>query len=241
MVLTMTTNQIQPIQRKDVTTGIVDNILQMIGDGYWSPGERLPSQREMASQMDVSMASLREALYSLQAMGVLEMKHGSGTYVSNNTVNPGEKLIELSLMLGGLDIKMFFEARRVIETGLSRLAAEHGTEEQIARLFGILYEQKAAFADGDQDQLHELDLAFHKLIADMANNNFLFQINETLFVNLDKLFQVLPLSEHGWTLHYAVAEAIRNRDSDNAYLATRALIEASLANYLPYIEKYEQK
>ena len=162
-------------------------------------------QRDLAGQMDVSMASLREALYSLQAMGVLEMRHGSGTYVSNGTVNPGEKLIELSLLLGGLDIKMFFEARRVIETGLARLAAEHGSDEQIDRLFEILEEQKNAFAAGDQDQLHHLDLAFHQHIADMANNNFLFQINETLFANLDKLFQVLPLSEAGWLLHYAVA------------------------------------
>ncbi len=236
----MTANQIQPIHRKDVTTGIVDNILQLIGDGYWTPGERLPSQRAMASQMDVSMASLREALYSLQAMGVLEMKHGSGTYVSNHMVNPGEKLIELSLLLGGMDIRMFFEARRVIETGLSRLAAEHGTDEQINHLFEILERQKRSFENSDQDQLHELDLAFHKHIADMANNNFLFQINETLFANLDKLFQVLPLSEQGWLLHHAVAEAIRDRDADNAYLTTKALIEFSLGNYLPYIEEFEQ-
>lgn len=236
----MITDQIEPIQRKDVTTRIVDKILEMIGAGYWSPGDKLPSQRDLAGQMDVSMASLREALYSLQAMGVLEMRHGSGTYVSNNTVNPGEKLIELSLLLGGLDIKMFFEARRVIETGLARLAAEHGSDEQIEKLFKILEEQRNAFAAEDQNQLHHLDLAFHKHIADMANNNFLFQINETLFANLDKLFQVLPLSETGWRLHYAVAEAIRNRDSDRAYQTTRTLIEASLANYLPYIETYQQ-
>ena len=237
----MTNNPIQPIHRKDVTSGIVDSVLQMIGDGVWAPGERLPSQRKLASQMDVSMASLREALYSLQAMGVLEMRHGSGTYVSNNTVNPGEKLIQLSVLLGGMDIKMFFEARRVIETGLARLAAEHATDEQIEQLFHILNEQKTAFSDGDQEKLHGLDLAFHQQIADMANNNFLFQINEMLFANLDKLFRVLPLSETGWALHYAVAEAIRQRSSNRAYQTMRALIEASLANYLPYIEKSERE
>lgn len=224
-----------------MTSGIVENILKMISDGYWAPGDQLPSQRKLASQMDVSMASLREALYSLQAMGVLELRHGSGTYVSNNTINPGEKLIQLSVLLGGMDIKMFFEARRVIETGLARLAAEHGTEEQIDGLFNILNQQKAAFSDGDQDELQRLDLAFHQQIADMANNNFLFQINEMLFANLDKLFQVLPLSEGGWLLHHAVAEAIRDRSSDEAYLTMRALIEASLANYLPYIERFEQE
>lgn len=237
----MTSNLIQPIHRKDVTSGIVDAVLGMIGDGVWAPGERLPSQRELASQMGVSLASLREALYSLQAMGVLELRHGSGTYVSNNTVNPGEKLIQLSVLLGGMDIKMFFEARRVIETGLARLAAEHATDEQIEQLFQILKKQKAAFSGGDQEKLHGLDLAFHQLIAEMATNSFLSQINEMLFINLDKLFQVLPLSENGWALHYAVAEAIRQRNSNRAYQTMRALIEASLANYLPYIEKFERE
>jgi DNA-binding GntR family transcriptional regulator len=140
-----------------------------------------------------------------------------------------------------MDIKMFFEARRVIETGLARLAAEHGTDEEIDQLFQILSEQKAAFVGGDQERLHGLDLAFHQQIADMASNNFLFQINEMLFANLDKLFRVLPLSENGWVLHYAVAEAIRDRSSNRAYRTMRTLIEASLANYLPYIEKFERE
>lgn len=230
------TDKILPIHRQDVTSGIVDNILKMIAEGYWEPGEQLPSQRKLAYLMNVSMASLREALYSLQAMGVLEMRHGAGTFVSNHTMDPGVKLIELSLILGGLDIKMFFEAREVIEPGLACLAAKHATEIQIASLLKILDDQNAAFDLGDDDQLHNLDLAFHQHIADMANNKFLFHINDVLFKNLDNLFRVLPLTKGGWVLHRLVAEAIRDRRSDDAYSAMQQLIQKSFKNYLPYLE-----
>jgi len=229
-------NQIHPVHRQDVTTGIVDNILKMIADGYWEPGEQLPSQRKLSSLMNVSMASLREALYSLQAMGVLEMRHGVGTFVSSHTMDPGEKLIELSLILGGMDIRMFFEAREVIEPGLACLAAEHATDMQLVELFRILDEQSAAFDIGDDERLHDLDLAFHQQIADMANNKFLFQINDVLFKNLDKLFRVLPLTKGGWLLHRKVAEAIRIRNCEDAYSEMRALIHKSFTNYLPYLE-----
>lgn len=229
-------SMIHPIHRQDVTSGIVDNILKMIADGYWEPGEQLPSQRKLASLMSVSMASLREALYSLQAMGVLEMRHGAGTFVSSHTMDPGEKLLELSLILGGLDVKMFFEAREVIEPGLACLAANHATDAQITELFQILEEQSASFESQDEGRLHDLDLEFHQQIADMANNKFLFQINDILFKNLDKLFRVLPLSKAGWQLHRKVAEAIRERNCEVAYSGMQALIHRSFTNYLPYLE-----
>lgn len=234
--MSVDTSKILPIHRKDLTSGIMDNILKMIADGYWEPGEQIPSQRKLAGLMNVSMASLREALYSLQAMGIIEMRHGAGTYISNHTIHPGEKLIELSLHLGGLDIEMFFEARSVIEPGLASLAAEHATEEQIAKIFQILDDQNKAFELDDEEYLHDLDLEFHQQIADMANNQFLFQLNEVLFINLDKLFRVLPLSRTGWVLHKNVAEAIRDRSQIDAYNAMKGLIYRYYTNYLPYIE-----
>jgi GntR family transcriptional repressor for pyruvate dehydrogenase complex len=231
---------ITPIHRKDLTSEIIDSVFKMISDGNWEPGEKLPSQRKLASQMDVSMASLREALYSLQAMGVLEMRHGAGTYITDNLINPNEKIVELSLLLGRLDIRKFFEAREVIETGLASLAAEHATNDQIDNLYQILNEQKTAFEFENEEHLHNLDLAFHQQLAEMANNKILSQMNENLMKNLDKLFRALPLSRKGWILHMNVAKAIKDRLSSNAYLAMKELIQFSYTKYLPYIENYEE-
>ena len=232
-------SKITPIHRKDVTSGVIDSVLQMISDGNLDLGDKLPPQRTLAKMMNVSMASLREALYSLQAIGVLEMRHGTGTFISSNTINPGEKIVELSMLLGHLDIKKFFEAREVIEIGLAALAAEQSTDDQIDKLFHILDEQKVAFELKNEEHLHNLDLAFHQQLADMANNKILSQINDILMKNLDKLFRILPLSRSGWTLHRKVAEAIRDGSSSDASLAMKELIQFSYAKYLPYIEKYD--
>ena len=132
---------------------------------------------------------------------------------------------------------MFLEARGIIETGLAFLAAEHGTDEQIERLFKILNDQLEVFDSHDNGYFHDLDLAFHQLIAEMANNQLLAQINDTLFKNLEKLFRVLPLTREGWRLHQEVAEAIRDRAPLRASEAMTTLIGASTANYLPQVKK----
>jgi len=228
---------IQPVHRRQITTATIDRILSMISDGYWEPGECLPPQRDLAKSLGVGMSTLREALQSLQTMGVLEMRHGSGTFVSSQPfIDPYEKFIDVSVSLGGLDLEMLFEARGIIESGLAFHAVEHATDAQIEKLFEILDQEMECIKIKDQESCHDLDLAFHRLIASMVNNKFLAQIDSTLFKALDQLFRVLPLTKEGWKLHFAVAEAIRDRDAFRASEAMRTLIEASAARYFPYMK-----
>ncbi len=227
---------IMPVHRRDITTATIDRILSMISEGYWAPGECLPPQRELAKSLQVGMSTLREALQSLQTMGVLEMRHGSGTFVSSRSSAPYEKILDLSMSLGNSDLKMFFEARGILETGFAYQAAKNRTQEQVEQLFKILEDQLSVFESKDNDFYHDLDLEFHGIIAEMANNKFLAEINETLFKVLDKLFRILPLTREGWKLHLAVAEAIRDQLPFDASEAMRTLIEASSARYLPYIK-----
>jgi len=232
---------IMPVHRRDITTATIDRILSMISEGYWTPGEQLPPQRELARALEVGMSTLREALQSLQTMGVLEMRHGSGTYVSASPFDPYEKILDLSLSLGNSDLQMFFEARGILETGFAYQAARNHSEQQVERLFKVLNDELTVFESKDNDFYHDLDLEFHAIIAEMANNKFLAQINETLFRVLDKLFRILPLTREGWKLHQAVAEAIRDQLPFDASEAMRTLIEASSARYLPYIKTAMQE
>ncbi len=228
---------IKPVHRRQISTATIDRILSMISEGYWSAGECLPPQRELAKDLGVGMSTLREALQSLQTMGVLEMRHGSGTFVSEQPfVEPYEKFIDVSVSLGGLDLEMLFEARGIIESGLAFHACKHATQDQIEELFAILKRELQCIEEKDQECCHDLDLAFHRLIATMVNNDFLAQIETTLYKALDQLFRVLPLTKEGWKLHYAVAEAIRDRDAFRASEAMRTLIEASAARYFPYMQ-----
>jgi len=187
------------------------------------------------------MSTLREALQSLQTMGVLEMRHGSGTYVSKQPFTAYGKIIDMSVGLASLDLEMFFEARGIVESGLAYLAAEHATDEQINELFAILDGQLEYIDQEHNDIYHDLDLNFHRLISEMASNQFLLQINETLYKVLEKLFRILSLTKEGWRLHFAVAEAIRDRSPFEASEAMRTLIEASSARYLPYMKMAAEK
>lgn len=232
----MVKGPIIPVHRRQITSATIDRILSMISNEYWSPGECLPPQRKLAKSLGVGMSTLREALQSLQVMGVVEMRHGSGTYVTNHPLNAYGKMLDASLGLTNMNLEVFFEARGIVECGLAYLAAEHATDEQVDELFEIL-EWETEYIDKERsDYLHDLDLNFHRLIAEMANNGFLAQINDSLFKVLDKLFRIFPLTKEGWQLHMAVAESIRDRSPLGASEAMRTLIEASSARYLPYMK-----
>ena len=228
--------QIQPVHRRQITKATIDRLLSMIRDGYWLPGEQLPAQRELAEALGVGMSTLREALQSLQTMGILEMRHGEGTFVTNQPNDMYDRLVEISLAMGETDLQMLFEAREILETGFAFYAATRATDEQIDTLFEILRKEKNAIESGILVDGHDLDLAFHQLIAEIASNKFLAQIDDTLFNALAELIRALPQTLEGWHWHYEVALGIRNRDPFQASEAMRTLIEASAAHYLPYMK-----
>ncbi|MDX9864947.1 MAG: FadR/GntR family transcriptional regulator [Anaerolineaceae bacterium] len=228
--------QIQPVHRRQITKATIDRLLSMIRDGYWLPGERLPAQRELAEALGVGMSTLREALQSLQTMGILEMRHGEGTFVTNHPNDMYDRLVEMSLAMGETDLQMLFEAREILETGFAFYAAIRATDEQIDNLFDILEKERVAIESGMKKVGHNLDLAFHRLIAEIVSNKFLAQIDDTLFNALEELFHVLPQTLEGWHWHYEVAVGIRNRDPFQASEAMRTLIEASAAHYLPHMK-----
>ncbi len=232
----MTTKEILPIHRRQISQAIIDRLLSMIGDGYWAPGDKLPPQRELAKKFDVGMSTLREGLQSLQTMGILELRHGDGTYLANT---PSQEIyshmMNVSLAMGKMDLLSLFEARGIIETGFSYLAAERATDEQIKDLFSILEQEKIAIEKVQRERTHELDLSFHKKIAEISNNEFLGQIVGSLFTALDEVLRILPQTNEGWRWHQNVAIAIGNHDPMKASEAMRTLVNASGARLFPYL------
>jgi DNA-binding FadR family transcriptional regulator len=230
----MTTQKVQPIYRRQVSQAIIDRLLSMISDGFWSPGDKLPSQRELAQMLEVGMSTLREAIQSLHTMGILDVRHGDGTYVSDRTNDMYENPVNLSLAMGDLDLQMLFEARGILEPGFAYYAANRASDSQIEQLLDILEQEREKIEMRENENVYALDLAFHHLIAEMAANKFLQQIDGTLFKALYELLQKLPLTMEGWKMHNKVALAIRSRSPFQASEAMRTLIEASAARYLPF-------
>ena len=228
----MESRTIEPIKNIQLPEATISHLTKMISEGYWKPGEKLPSQRDLAVQLGIGVSSLREALQSLQAMGILEMRHGEGTYVTPEPYHAIQRLLSLSMSLVDLDIKSLFDARLVLESGLAYFAAVRASDEQIDELFANLELQKKALLQGRMTDIDDLDISFHVLVAEMANSEFLKQVDVPLYHALEHLLRNIHHTEDGLNRHIKVAEAIRDRDPEKSYAVMRVLIEKAAAVYV---------
>jgi GntR family transcriptional repressor for pyruvate dehydrogenase complex len=219
----------EPIRTPSIPEAIVQRIIQMIGNGAWNPGDRLPSQRQLAHELNVGMSSLREALQTLQGMGVLELRHGQGTFVCHNPSQIVERCLNLALLLDRDMVEDFLDARRAVEGGLAYLAAKRATEDQVTQLSNLIDGMKEAVDASDDAKFEKLDLTFHRLIAEMSNSNILQYLGSTLFETLEEFIQVVPHTPKGWRQHAEVCAAIKDQDPDRSEKAMHDLVDATAA------------
>ena len=225
----------EPIQTPSIPQAIVQRIVQMIGDGTWKAADQLPPQRQLAQDLGVSMASLREALQTLQGVGVLELRHGQGTFVCHNPSQIVERCLNLALVLDRDMVEDFLDARRAVEGGLAYLAARRATEDQIAQLINLSDGMRDAVDSGDDATFEELDVAFHHLVAEMSNSDILQYLGGTLFETLEEFIQVVPHTPQGWQRHADVCNAIEAHDPERSEKAMHDLVDATAA-YIHFLQ-----
>jgi len=176
------------------------------------------------------MSSLREALQTLQGMGVIELRHGDGTFVCHNPSQIVERCLNLALVLDRDKAEDFLDARRAVEGGLAYLAAERATDEQIARLVELVDGMKTAIEAGDDPQFEELDVAYHRLIAEMSHSEILQRLGSIMFdMLLEEFIRLVPHTPKGWQHHLEVCAAIQARDPDRSEKAMHDLVDATAA------------
>ncbi len=129
---------------------VADRVRTLLDERELVPGDRLPSERELASQLGVSRSSLREGLGRLADLGIIEARRGSGTY------------------LAPLDLRDLTEARLRLEPYAARLAAQRSEPRDRARLDAALAELRAT--RGDQRAFAEADLRLHATITEASRS-----------------------------------------------------------------------
>ncbi len=165
-----------------LTMQVVEHVRSLIAKGEVKPGDRLPPERELARKLKISRSSLRAGIGFLSAMGVLKSRHGAGTFVSSGPpALDSSSLTVLGALHGFLPWQMF-EARLVLESNVSALAAERATDEHIAELAEEVAEMYAALDDPQEYLIH--DVRFHRTIARAAGNPILGALMETITANL---------------------------------------------------------
>ncbi|MET8472050.1 FadR/GntR family transcriptional regulator [Streptomyces sp. NPDC006422] len=161
-----------------VTQQAIERVKAMIGGGDLQPGQRLPTERDLAAQLGISRSSMREAIRALTVLGVLEARHGSGIYVTQ--LEAGDLLETFGVVADlsrGTQLVELLEVRRILESTATALAAARITRSQLAEVADHL---AAMEATDDPEEILAHDLAFHRTIAAAAGNDTMAAILEGL-------------------------------------------------------------
>lgn len=160
-----------PIRRRKLYEEVAERIEGMISGGRFASGDQLPSEREIMEELGVGRSAVREAMLSLQKMGLVTVRSGERARVTTPSANV--LVSELSgaarlLLAQDGGIQRFQEARALFEVGLARIAAQQATADDIARLKDAL--DANAKAIGDREEFVRTDVAFHYVIATVPQN-----------------------------------------------------------------------
>ncbi|MFO7575413.1 MAG: FadR/GntR family transcriptional regulator [Bacteroidales bacterium] len=207
------------------------------------PGTKLPSEKELCAQFAVSRTAVREALRRLSARGLIDIRKGSGIYISELRIEDAINSLHLfyDLRFNSDLILQIIEVRRLFEPEVARLAAKNRTEEDLKRLQKIFKELQKC--DPDNTQL-EVDLInrFHMTLAKSTQNPI-------VIISLEPVYSLLPRmrnliygnieGEKEYTLKYQeeLILAFREKNSEKAYELSIQLLERNMEIYNKYFRK----
>lgn len=208
-----------------------EKLAKAIAAGTYAVGERLPAERELAQQYDVSRTTIREAVIALELSGLVDVRVGSGVYVTGKQVDLG---------VANLDIGAFelTEARILIEGEVAAQAALHATDEDIAALRRLVAEMEKANRSG-AGASELIDRQFHETIARISSNGALEAAVQHLWTIRNRSPQCVRMFEKSRNKgnkpvideHAAIVAALEQRDP----AAARAAMRDHLVRVLNYL------
>ena len=204
-----------PLRRSGLTEMLVARILGLVTTGNLKPGDQLPPERKLAETFDVSRPTLRDALRALAVLGVIEVRHGGGVFVSQLEASDLLAPLTFFLTLRAAEVEKLYEARRLIEGEIAALAASRGDDTAFDELDGLIAAQEEAKAD--PERYRDVDSAFHRRLGDLSGNEFLSRAAQSLNVlgqEFRKIASETPnVISTSIADHRRIVEAIRRRDA----------------------------
>ena len=212
---------------------VIERLTQAIVDGRLRPGDRLPSESQIAATFGISKPIAREALRELAALGVIQVQQGKVGRVRAIDSGPLARFFRFAVGRTEQGLHNAVELRRMLEPQVARLAARRGTVDEHAVLRDILTTMEAAL--GDIPRWIEADLAFHRQIAAMAHNALIALqmqglepvIREMMVRFNDRAARKQTDWRETYKRHVRVAEAIDSGDADAAERAMGGHFQAA--------------
>ncbi len=208
-----------PVQTERLYQQIVEQIEKRVVAGELKVGDQLPSERELGEQFGVSRTAVREAVKILREKGLIEVRAGRGTFVTNGTPVAMRQSLDLMMKFGATDgSDNLVEVRGILEPEIAALASTRITEEGL----GIMREAVATMdtAVDDVDRFVEADLDFHLALAEATQNPIIPALLDTIIDLLRQQRRRIGLVNGGLRRgqyhHKRILEAVIRRDPEAA-------------------------
>lgn len=195
-------------------TGLVDQVIAQlraqVDSGEWAVGDRIPTESELADQLEVGRNTVREAVRALAHAGLLEIRQGAGTFVRASSELGGalRRRVERSRLRESLEV------RRALELESARLAADRRTEADLADMDHAIQLAEHALAEGDMAAFVEADVGLHHKIVQASHNSLLIEL----------------YGDIAQAVHETVAQAAQEHSTEHPVADHRNLVEAIRAS-----------
>lgn len=207
---------------------VVDQIKSLIDSEHLKCGEKLPSERDLSVEFGVSRSTVREAITALEIMGMVEVKLGLGTFVTECRAEADEFIFDLTEN-DGISPSELFEARIILEPQLAKLASQRATKDDLENL-KIIIEEAELLSDDLVEEFELLDEKFHSNIAKASYNDVLFKFALNIenlrgsklwgnmkYKSLQKIGRIARYKKE----HRKIYDSLLNRDFNQVEILTR--------------------
>jgi len=226
---------VEPVRRSRVSQQVVAEICRLIRQHVYNAGDRLPPERELAEQLQVSRPTLREALRVLEMTGIVESRHGGGTFVQDMFSAGVFSPLALVLEATGDIVGDLWETRIIFEPAIAARAALRSTPDSVAQLEMLVASLDESIRNGDPDEITvRNDRDFHIALARASGNQVavrvLMLINELLLEGRRHFITSNERRMKAYAAHVLILQAIRERNPIDA--------RATMLRHLEEIEEF---
>lgn len=230
-------NSLKPFKRESISNSILNVITDSILSGTLKPGDKLPTELELAENLGVGRNSVREAMKMLSSLGVVEVKRGAGMFIAKSMPSSILDQLVLSLAFHQGTSKELIELRFLIEIGVAELVIEKASEEEITRVeeANLKLKEAAEKKIDDSSYLRDLDLNVHYTLLELTENSFIMKIAKAIyrlfFASIEKTVEMDPY--RAYKNHKLYIDALKKRDKE----LLRKKIREALSEWVEFVTK----
>ncbi|WP_104175685.1 FadR/GntR family transcriptional regulator [Arthrobacter sp. Y81] len=228
--------------RQSLVGMVSDDLLNRIVSGEFPPGSTLPRELDLTMQHEVSRMTVREAVKTLEAQGMVRIERGRGTFVNPLNLWTTMEAVLRAASEGENDAMasiQLIELRRMLETGAAEIAAERMSAEELESIRKHLATMRSAHQANNVAHFVEADLAFHDVILQASGNVFLVVLFKPLSIVLAarraETSNVVRIQANAIEAHTHIVRAFESRDSERARLAMDSHMTQTMNDLKQYI------